>query len=236
MNTIDQDLDTLGRYLARRDVIDLTQPVDLLVLMGSAILETVEVTAKAYHDGITEHILISGGIGHSTHYLIEALEAQAQAPMGGVVATEGRPEAHILRDLLVRDGVDSGAIRVEDRSTNCGENAEFSRRLVQDERSLLLIQDPTMQRRTHACFERAFRDLPGVELISFAPEVPRTAWPRERFVSLVLGEIRRLRDDADGYGPRGLNFIDRVDVPSEVILAYRNVAEAFPELVRPPGG
>jgi uncharacterized SAM-binding protein YcdF (DUF218 family) len=244
MSTIDQDLDTLGRYLARRDVVDPTQPVDLLVLMGSAILETVEVTAKAYHDGITEHILISGGIGHSTHYLIEALEAEAvgaeadaaQMRADGVVATEGRPEAHILRDLLVRDGVDSGAIRVEDRSTNCGENAEFSRRLVQDERSLLLIQDPTMQRRTHACFERAFRDLPGVELISFAPEVPRTAWPRERFVSLVLGEIRRLRDDADGYGPRGLNFIDRVDVPSEVILAYRNVAEAFPELVRPPGG
>ena len=234
MNTIDQDLDTLGRYLARRDVIDLTQPVDLLVLMGSAILETVEVTAKAYHDGITEHILISGGIGHSTHYLIEALEAQA--PVGGVVATEGRPEADILRELLVRAGVEPAAIRVEDRSTNCGENAEFSRRLVQGERSLLLIQDPTMQRRTHACFERAFRDLPGVELISFAPEVPRTAWPRERFVSLVLGEIRRLRDDADGYGPRGLNFIDRVDVPSEVILAYRNVAEAFPELVRPPGG
>jgi len=137
---------------------------------------------------------------------------------------------------LVGKGVDPGAIRVEDRSANCGENAEFSRRLVTWERSLVLVQDPTMQRRTHACFERAFHDLPGAELISFAPEVPRSAWGRERFVSLVLGEIRRLRDDADGYGPRGLNFIDHVDVPPDVILAYRNVAAAFPELVRPPGG
>jgi uncharacterized SAM-binding protein YcdF (DUF218 family) len=290
MNLIDQDLDTLGQFLARRDVAELTRPVDLLVLMGSAVLESVEVTAQAYRDGVTERILISGGIGHSTRYLLEAVrateevrsvgaaealgaseqvgareevrsvgaaealgaseqvgareevgsvgaaEAVAVTGASGAIAAEGRPESHIFRDLLVRDGVDPGAIQVEDRSTNCGENAEFCRRLVRDERSLLLIQDPTMQRRTHACFERAFRDLPGVELISFAPEVPRAAWPRERFVSLVLGEIRRLRDDADGYGPRGLNFIDHVDVPPDVNLAYRNVAAAYPELVRPPGG
>lgn len=233
MKSIEQDLDTLGGYLARRDVQELTRPVDLLVLMGSAVLESVELTAKAYRDGIAKHILISGGIGHSTHYLIEALDARG---LSGEMAVERRAEAHIFRELLVRDGVDPGAIRVEERSTNCGENAEFTRQLVSAERSLLLVQDPTMQRRTHACFERAFRDLPGVELISFAPEVPRTAWPRERFVSLVLGEIRRLRDDANGYGPRGLNFIDHIDVPPGVILAYRNVAAAFPELVRPPGG
>ena len=257
MSAIDQDLDTLGRYLARRDVPELTRPVDLLVLMGSAILESVDLTAKAYRDGVANRILISGGIGHSTHHLLEAVRARAATEEGRAIAAtgsvgageqvagsgairaiaaEGRPEAHILRDLLVRVGVDAGAIQIEDRSRNCGENAEFSRRLVRGERSLLLIQDPTMQRRTHACFERAFRDLPGVELISFAPEVPRAAWSRERFVSLVLGEIRRLRDDADGYGPRGLNFIDHVDVPPDVILAYRNVAAAYPELVRPPGG
>lgn len=170
MNLIDQDLDTLGQFLARRDVAELTRPVDLLVLMGSAVLESVEVTAKAYRDGVTRHILISGGIGHSTHYLIEALE-------GLGIATTARPESHIFRDLLVRDGVDPGAIQVEDRSANCGENAEFCRRLVRNERSLLLIQDPTMQRRTHACFERAFRDLPGVELISFA--TTRTVTGRE---------------------------------------------------------
>ncbi len=86
MSAIDQDLDTLGRYLARRDVPELTRPVDLLVLMGSAILETVDLTAKAYHDGVANRILISGGIGHSTHHLIEAVRARA-------IAAEGRPEA-----------------------------------------------------------------------------------------------------------------------------------------------
>jgi uncharacterized SAM-binding protein YcdF (DUF218 family) len=232
--SIDDDLSLLGRYLARRDVSGLTRPVDLLVLMGSAVLESVEVTARAFHRGVAERILISGGIGHSTRYLIEAIERR-----GLEVDTAGRPESHILRDLLVGSGVDSAAIEVEDKSTNCGENAEFSRRLVPRAGSLLLIQDPTMQRRTHASFVRAFRDLPGTELISFAPVIPRIGaptWPRERFVSLVLGELRRLHDTPEGYGPCGRDYIDHLDLPDDVLLAYRNVAAAHPELVRPPGG
>lgn len=31
-----------------------------------------------------------------------------------------------------------------------------------------------------------------------------------------MGEIPRLTDDADGYGPRGKNFIAHVDIPTEV--------------------
>jgi hypothetical protein len=31
MNLVDHDLDTLGRFLACRDVAELTRPVDLLV-------------------------------------------------------------------------------------------------------------------------------------------------------------------------------------------------------------
>jgi uncharacterized SAM-binding protein YcdF (DUF218 family) len=231
--SIDDDLSLLGRYLARRDVDELTTPVDLLVLMGSAVLESVEVTADAFHRGVTERILISGGIGHSTRYLVEAVERRRLE-----VDTAGRPESHIFRDLLMAEGVEAAAIEVEDKSTNCGENAEFSRRLIPTKSSLLLIQDPTMQRRTHASFERAFRDLPGTELISFAPLIPgaELPWPRERFVSLVLGEVRRLHDTPEGYGPCGLDHFDHINIPDDVLVAYRNVAAAHPELVRPPGG
>ncbi|WP_328998005.1 hypothetical protein OHA18_26510 [Kribbella sp. NBC_00709] len=60
------DEEVIARYLARRDAID--QSVDLVVLMGSAVLESVEVAAEA-HRTYAAPILISGGIGHSTHYL-----------------------------------------------------------------------------------------------------------------------------------------------------------------------
>lgn len=152
----------IGRYLARRDEI---APADRIALMGSAVLESVETAAELYHQSLAPQILISGGIGHSTHHLEEAVRRR-----GLDVHTTGRPESHVFRDLLItRYGVPPESIVVEDKSTNCGENAHLTRQLVDRPETLLLIQDPTMQRRTHACFERSFSDLPGTTLISHAP-------------------------------------------------------------------
>jgi hypothetical protein len=69
----------------------------------------------------------------------------------------------------------------------------------------------------------------------------RRAWSTADLVaeavqSLLLGEVPRLRDDADGYGPRGRNLIDHVDIPEQVLLAYRNLAGQRPDLIRPAGG
>ena len=220
--------------------------------MGSAVLESVEVVAAAYHRGLTPRILISGGIGHSTQYLTDAINRRNLK-----VDTADRPESHIFRDLLQETfEVNPTAIELEDQSTNCGENAEFSRPLTGPAQSILLIQDPTMQRRTHASFERAFRDRANIELISFAPVlpwIPATStqtdgigvdgigagpesppiWPRNRFISLLLGEIRRLRDNADGYGPQGRDYIDHIDIPTPVLTAYHHLTTEHPTLIRP---
>ncbi|WP_426785028.1 hypothetical protein ACP3TB_12950 [Rahnella variigena] len=41
-----------------------------------------------------------------------------------------------------------------------------------------------------------------------------------RFVSLLLGEIPRLRNAPGGYGPRGAGFIAKVDIPAEIEEIY----------------
>ena len=105
-----------------------------------------------------------------------------------------------------------------------------------DRQSVLLVQDPTMQRRTHASFDHHQRLLGSrLEVVSQAPFVPvvrtsgvgdRTggsAWTLHRFASLAVGEVRRLHDDPEGYGPRGAGFIDHVDVPDEVLAASRRL-------------
>ncbi|NUR97125.1 MAG: YdcF family protein [Kribbellaceae bacterium] len=204
--------------------------------MGSAVLESVEVAAEA-HYAHAAPVLVSGGIGHSTHYLDEAVRRR------GLGLTTGRPEAHVFRDLLLRRGISADQIVIEDQSANCGENADFTRRLIDAPKTLLLIQDPTMQRRTHACFERAFSDLPGTTLLSHAPLIPWIGpdhvsagpgkpeiWSRDRFRSLLLGEIHRLSPDV--YGPNGRNFIDHVDIPTEVLAAYNQLAARHPQARR----
>ena len=52
-------------------------------------------------------------------------------------------------------------------------------------------------------------------------------WEKQRFCELLVGEVTRLKDDENGYGPNGKWFIGHVDVPDEVVHAARRVKEAF---------
>jgi hypothetical protein len=241
------DLTVLAAFLARRDQPGLTSddPVDVLVLCGSAVLRSLTVAADALRDGAAARILVTGGIGHSTAYLAEAV---ARHPVYRDVDTAGRTEAAVIAEVLTRHlDVPTVLVRTEEESTNCGQNAEFSLRALAAEnepaRSLVIVQDPTMQRRTHAGFDR-WRDADGPEIRSHAPFVPvvgadgagETAetpvWTLDRFRGLALGEISRLTDDQHGYGPRGAGFIVHVDLPDDVVAAHRRLRAAHPGAAR----
>jgi hypothetical protein len=62
-------------------------------------------------------------------------------------------------------------------------------------------------------------------------EIPGV-WGVDRFLSLLLGEVPRLRDAPGGYGPKGSGFIDRVDIPEEVETAWAWLAGRYPQLLR----
>jgi hypothetical protein len=241
------DLTVLAGFLARRDEPALTpdHPADVLVLCGSAVLRSLTVAADALRGGAVTRILVTGGVGHSTAYLREAVAAH---PVYGDTEAAGRAEAAIIAEILVRHlGVPPDLVRTEERSTNCGENAELSLRALaaqhEASRSVVVVQDPTMQRRTHAAFER-WRRAGGPELRSHAPFVPvvgahgagesadHPVWTLDRFRELVLGEVSRLTDDEHGYGPRGTGFIVHVDLPDDVVAASARLRRAHPDLAR----
>ena len=48
-------------------------------------------------------------------------------------------------------------------------------------------------------------------------------WSIERYLSLLTGELPRLRDDSDGYGRRGRDFIVHVDFPAEVTQSWQTL-------------
>ncbi|HWG83895.1 MAG TPA: YdcF family protein [Deinococcales bacterium] len=240
-------LNTIASFLAARDVERPEDAgADLVALLGSAVLAAAEAAALAALAGETL-LLVCGGVGHSTPYLWENVRRH---PVYGGVPVDGRPEAEVLRDIVVHHlGVPGERLLLEARSTNCGDNAVQARRVLAEHglrpRTVLLVQDPTMQRRTDASFRQAWGDDTEVRFVNHAPFVPRLkvdgnrlaltngraaeSWTVHRFVSLVLGEVPRLRDDESGYGPRGRGFIAQVDVPPEV-------EEAHAALVRDLGG
>lgn len=219
--------------------------VQLVVLAGNAVLPTID-AAFGLVRLLGCRLVITGGIGHSTRYLETMV---TEHPTYQDVATAGRPEADILADLGMRHwGLAAADIIRETASTNCGENALFTKKLLDQMQlrvdRIVLIQDPTMQRRTDAAFRHAWRDSAALPtIINYPGIVPHLVhrdgvlgfegwdrpglWLLDRFVSLIMGEIPRLRDDKNGYGPRGQNFIPHVDVPHEVETAYAHLVSTL---------
>jgi hypothetical protein len=111
---------------------------------------------------------------------------------------------------------------------------------VQRQGPVLILQDPTMQRRSVLTWVRE-AEMAGVDAraLSHAAFVPRVeagpdglrlldehsqgTWTFERFIALLLGEIKRLNDDENGYGPKGRNFLPHVEIPPAVFESYLRV-------------
>ena len=79
------------------------------------------------------------------------------------------------------------------------------------------------------------------KIINYAPIIPKLnpdgtlqndtpyLWEGKRLYELALGEVYRLRDDENGYGPNGKGFLRHVDVPEEVNLSFEIIADKMPE-------
>jgi uncharacterized SAM-binding protein YcdF (DUF218 family) len=222
-----------SRWLARRDPVETP---DVVVLCGSAVLRSLDVAADLLAEHPRARLVVTGGRGHSTPALFAAVRSWD-------IADDGSSEASVLAGLLAsRHGVDPARITLEEASTHCGENASLTAPLLPDGH-VVVVQDPTMQRRTHESFRRAL-SARAITLASRAPFTPlvrpdgghddlgHRAWDLDRFVDLVRGELRRLRDDERGYGPRGTGFIGHVDLPRQVESAALVLADAFPGTAR----
>ena len=57
-------------------------------------------------------------------------------------------------------------------------------------------------------------------------------WNIDRYVNLLMGEIPRLRDDENGYGPEGKNFIAHVDIPGTVLDAFEQLKTVYGDITR----
>lgn len=216
-------LDTIASWLALED----PEPahVDLMLLFGGSLPSGWDAAAAAVRAGRVGTLMVVGGEGHTTDVLRQL-----------VGAGPGTLEADLIASYLERRHGIAGVLR-ERASTNCGTNVTLARDLAADRglrpSTVALVQDPTMQRRMDAV---ARQEWPGVRLVNRPAPDGRDTWPRARWTALVMGEVPRLRDDAHGYGPRGLGFQAHVDVPDEVEAAYDALVAAHPDWGRPPVG
>lgn len=185
---------------------------------------------------VASRYMIVGGRGHTT----DALRCSLRERMGWNDTCSSSEAALLDRYLRERHGLTAELL--EHDSTNCGSNARNAVALLRARRfphgRLILVQDATMQRRMGAAFR--LHASPATRLINYAshqttvaltggmltyPAPPQGMWPVDRYVTLLMGEVPRLTDDANGYGPAGRGYIAHVGVPPEVSRAFTYLRE-----------
>lgn len=218
------------------------QTAPLLILAGNGLPFLVDHAADLLRRKQIAHLFLVGGVGHATPILRKNFADQ------GFLFEETLSESEMYRRYLKEKYHFSDAqLLVESHSTNSGENAQFALAKLQEmklfPRNVLLMNDPILQRRTRATFEKVWGST-AVEFENYVPIVPQLArwrdegpdavmtfkqpeldhqWPLNYFKSLVLGEIARLHDDEHGYGPKGKGYLNHVEVPKEIWTAYQEV-------------
>ncbi|MBM7833316.1 hypothetical protein [Clostridium sardiniense] len=53
-----------------------------------------------------------------------------------------------------------------------------------------------------------------------------------RYLSLIMGEIPRLLDNKEGYGPKGRGFIVHVEIFKNVLKAYDKLKINYKDFIR----
>ena len=240
---IAKNINILGDFCGKRDVWELShenlekkygfEKADVMVLFGGSIIVGGDVLEKAMKEEIAKTYVIVGGAGHTTETLRQKVHEEYPD-----IETAGLCEAEVFNRYLIHNyGIQADYL--ETGSTNCGNNITYLLELLDQNHiswnSIILCQDATMQNRMDAGLRKYalgkiiinyatyFAEvIPKNEKLCYAKEI-HGMWSLERYVNLLMGEIPRLTDNEEGYGPKGKDFIAHVEVP---II----VQEAFDEL------
>lgn len=250
-NQIAQNINILGSFCGKRDISTLTshtletkygiRQADVMVLFGGSILCGGDILAEGMKNKIAKKYIIVGGEGHTTDTLRRKMQE-----LFPDVRTAGLQEAELF-DLYLKRRHRLRADFLECRSTNCGNNITYLLELLKDNQiacdSIILSQDATMQHRMEAGL-RKYADMAIINYATYSARVESAAntlryaeqiwgmWDMERYIRLLMGEIPRLADDENGYGPRGKDFIAHVDIPREVTEAFEALKLVYGDTVR----
>lgn len=253
MKNIAKDINIIGKFCGKRDVEELTSEqlnktygitqADVMVLFGGSILCGGDVLAEAMKNKIAKTYIIVGGAGHTTKTL--RIKMNKEYPS---IETDNLSEAEIFSEYLKQQyGLEPDFLECE--STNCGNNITYLLELLKAKdisyKSIIISQDATMQRRMEAGLKKYVGE--DIKIINYAVYSAKVVvensalvydraiwgmWDISRYISLLLGEIPRLSDDENGYGPNGKGFIAHVDIPAEVRSAFEELCGEYSELIR----
>lgn len=140
------------------------------------------------------------------------------------------PEADRFARVAIDRGVPAECILIENRSTNTGENVEFTKQLLGDHGldpgSFIVVQKPYMERRSYATFRRLWPDKglvvtsPRVSLDEYLESHSDHPVPPDEVISIMVGDLQRIRV----YAEKGFQIPQ--EIPDDVWRAFEALVAA----------
>ncbi len=189
----------VGDSLERREAI---------VVFGGHDLRVADWAAQLWLDGWAPRLVLSGGLGYYTSKIWR------------------EPEAHKFRRVALARGVDAGAILIEDRSRNSGENVTCTREMLHQQgialRNAICVQKPYLERRVLQTLRRQWRDC---DFLMTSPPIQYESYPHPDIIDFdkLINELVGQVDRVEKYP--SLGFTERAEVPENVLLAKRRLVE-----------
>jgi uncharacterized SAM-binding protein YcdF (DUF218 family) len=187
-------------------------PADAILVLCSHDTSVAECAAKLFLDGWAPLMIFSGGLGAITRHLWREPEADQFA---AIAVSMGVPREHIL---------------IENRSTNTGENVEFTKRLLAekqlDPQRFILVQKPYMERRSYATFKQRWPEKavvvtsPRVSFDEYLTAYSNKALTSDDVVGIMVGDLQRIRV----YATKGYQIAQ--EIPDDVWQAFEELVQA----------
>lgn len=199
------DVETLWNY---HDMHHAVRPADVGIGLGSHDLGVATHAADLYLQGLFPLIVFTG----------------ANAPT--TVSRFPRGEAVHYKEHAVERGVPEGAVLVEPRATNTGENFTYTRDLLAQHgitvTSAVLISRPYQQRRAYATCKKIW---PEIEVTCASlplslDDYVESIGDVDRVINMLVGDTQRITE----YAKKG--FAVEQPYPDEVRAAFERLVEA----------
>lgn len=185
---------------------------DAILVLCSHDERVAERGAQLFLEGWAPLIIFSGGQGEITRRLWS------------------EPEAERFARIAMNLNVPRECILVETKSTNTGENVQFTRKLLAekglDPQTFIVVQKPYMERRAYATFRRYWPDKevivtsPQVSFDEYVAEYTNSSLTVNDVIGIMVGDLQRIK-----FYP-ALGYQIAQDIPDEVWAAYEALVRA----------
>jgi uncharacterized SAM-binding protein YcdF (DUF218 family) len=185
---------------------------DAILVLCSHDKAVAERGAQLYLAGFAPLLMFSGGLGAITKHLWQ------------------EPEANQFAAIAVKMGVPRERILIENRSTNTGENVQFSKWVLAERQlypqTFILVQKPYMERRSYATFKQRWPEKrvlvtsPRVSFDEYLNGYSNKSLSSNDVVGIMVGDLQRIRV----YAAKGYQIAQ--DIPADVWDAFEQLVEA----------